>query len=198
MNIKARISDRGKAYKFVVVEKIPEANTKIGDTDFSYGECKQVTLPSKQRIKDSVYHKDYDFFIVPVLDESGIYSHDEYFCRPHKSNYYATTLLYQTCLDTSRKFDDRNLFVTTMYNSDIWDTEDVCREGREEWLGQIWDATHRNMKDIIRDMHMSQLKVCRFFGIPRRTLEDWCSGISNPPTYLLIMMQEIFGLVERN
>lgn len=197
MEIKARISNRGKAKVFTVVEELPISGSQVEDTDYYYGECAEVELASVQRLKDEIYHKRYDFFVLPIIDKDGSIVDDKYFCCPHKKKYYATTNLYQTCISESRKYDDRDAYIKNMYLSKIWDTEDVRREGREEWLGQIWDATHRNMKDIIAITKSSQLKMCRYFGIPRRTLEDWCSGIYTPPPYILIMMQEILGLISR-
>lgn len=197
MEIKARISFRGKAKTFLVVESLPQKGERFFDTDCYYGDCVEVELMPVQRLKDEKYHKDYDFYILPLLDVDGHVVDEKYYCCPHKQKYYATTNLYQACIAESRKYDDKKQYITDMYASDIWDIEDVRREGREEWLGQIWDATHRNMKDILAYTKMSQVKMCRYFGIPKRTLEDWCAGIYNPPPYILIMIQEILGLLSR-
>lgn len=197
MEIKARISNRGKAKTFTVVENLPQSGAKVDGSEYFYGYCAEVELASVQRLKDEIYHKDYDFYILPVIDKDGAVIENKYYCCPHKRKYYATTNLYQTCISESRKYDNRDEYISHMYASKIWDIEDVRREGREEWLGQIWDATHRNMKDIIAITKSSQLKMCKYFGIPRRTLEDWCSGAYNPPPYILIMIQEILGLITR-
>ena len=48
------------------------------------------------------------------------------------------------------------------------------------------------MKDILKAMRkearMSQSYFCGYFGIPRRTLEDWERGIKHMPDYLLRLM----------
>lgn len=198
MEIKARIALRGKAKKFIVVENLPLRGSAVPNSEYIYGDYIEVDLPPVQRLADSVYHKGYDFFILPILTKDGKAIGEEYYCYPHRKRCYVTTAIYQHAIEESRKYNNKEDFITSMYNSDIWDIEDVKREGREEWIGQIWDATHRTMKDILKITNMSQIKMCRFFGIPRRTLEDWCMGVGNPPPYVLIMMQEILGLIERN
>ena len=62
---------------------------------------------------------------------------------------------------------------------------------------EIWTAVHRTMKDIARDAGLSQRKLAERFGIPYRTMEDWCRGARNCPLYVRIMMQELLGLVHR-
>lgn len=196
MEIKARITNKGKAKVFLFVDNLPQKGSLVDGTSYRYGECVEVELASVQRLKDEVYHKDKDFFMLPILDNGEVIDY-RYFCCPHRKKYYATANLYQSCISESRKYNDREKFISDIYKSEIWDTEDVRKEGREEWLGQIWDATHRTMKDIIATTKSSQLKMCRFFGIPRRTLEDWCSSVYTPPPYVLIMIQEILGLISR-
>ena len=68
---------------------------------------------------------------------------------------------------------------------------------RTEYLGQIWDAAHRTMKDIARDADLTQRKLADHFNIPYRTMEDWCRGARKCPPYIMLMMQEILGLVQR-
>ena len=63
-------------------------------------------------------------------------------------------------------------------------------------------------KNVIRDMRkeadMTQMQFSAYFGIPRRTLEDWEAGRRHAPDYLIRLLRyklEIEGLVkgqERN
>ena len=64
-------------------------------------------------------------------------------------------------------------------------------------LGNIWDAAHRNVLDIATDAGLSQRKLAEWFGIPYRTVEDWCTDRRNCPDYVRLMMQECIGLVHR-
>ena len=93
-----------------------------------------------------------------------------------------------------------------MYVANLADYEDyyefddfmrVCEGYDKEWLKQIYTAVHRPVKDIAKDSGMSQSGLARCFGIPRRTMEDWCRGRYTCPLYTRMMMQEILGLVKR-
>ena len=59
-------------------------------------------------------------------------------------------------------------------------------------------------KDQIKWMRseagMSQVKFAEYFGIPRRTLEDWERGVRIPPDYLVRLLAYKFtmeGLIGR-
>ena len=67
----------------------------------------------------------------------------------------------------------------------------------EAWLRQLYTAANRSVKDIAKDAGLTQTGLAEYFGIPRRTAEDWCRGISKCPLYTRLMMQEILGLVQR-
>ena len=43
---------------------------------------------------------------------------------------------------------------------------------------------------------MGQGKLAKTFGIPKRTIENWCE-ISPPPVYISLMMQECLGIYTR-
>ena len=56
---------------------------------------------------------------------------------------------------------------------------------------------HLMCGDIVKETGLSQAKFGDYFGIPKRSIENWCNGATTPPPYILIMMQEILGLVSR-
>lgn len=66
-----------------------------------------------------------------------------------------------------------------------------------EELAAIWVAAHRTMKEIAADAGLSQRKLAEHFGIPYRTMEDWCRGARACPVYVRVMMQECLGLIRR-
>lgn len=66
---------------------------------------------------------------------------------------------------------------------------------RLDELGQIWDATHRTVKEIAADAGLSQRKTAERFGVPYRTMVDWGAGKSQCPIYTRLMMQECLGLL---
>ena len=46
-----------------------------------------------------------------------------------------------------------------------------------------------NVKDIRNLTRLSQVKFCKKYNIPRRTLEDWESGKSKPAEYLIELLE---------
>jgi DNA-binding transcriptional regulator YiaG len=46
-----------------------------------------------------------------------------------------------------------------------------------------------DFKELRKASGMSQRKFAEYFGIPRRTLEDWERGIANCAPYLLDLMK---------
>lgn len=60
------------------------------------------------------------------------------------------------------------------------------------------------VRDQIKSMRaetgMSQAKFCEYFGIPRRTLEEWERGSRKPPEYLVRLLAyrlSVEGLIEK-
>lgn len=43
----------------------------------------------------------------------------------------------------------------------------------------------QSIKEIRQSTGLSQAKFCEALEIPRRTLEDWETGKSNPPSYVV-------------
>ena len=107
--------------------------------------------------------------------------------------------VYSVCVAESLNYDDRDAFVSDLALSSIWeDAEDAqIPQERIEWLGGIWDASHRSPKDIAKAAKLSQRALAERFCVPQRTMEDWCRGVSKCPVYTKLMMQECLGLFDR-
>lgn len=60
-----------------------------------------------------------------------------------------------------------------------------------------YKASSMSVKEIAKAAGMSQTALANRFGIPRRTMEDWCRGVSKCPLYTRLMMQECLGLYKR-
>ena len=58
-------------------------------------------------------------------------------------------------------------------------------------------AAARTVKQICRMARMTQNAMADYFGIPRRTFGNWCTGERECPEYTRLMMQEILGLYRR-
>lgn len=108
--------------------------------------------------------------------------------------------IYQTCIDEAQNYTDRDTYVSDLALSSVWGDEegaDIPPE-RLEWLGQLWDAVHRSVKDIAKAAGMSQRKLAERFDVPYRTAEYWCSNPAACALYVRLMMQECLGLLRHD
>jgi len=108
-----------------------------------------------------------------------------------------TPKLFEYCMSAIDDYDNADDYVSDVLGSSIWDEEMVYKDGRDEWLKTVWDAHHRTISEIVEYTGLSKASFYRYFGIPRRTFQDWIYGKSVAPAYTLFMIQEILGLVTR-
>ena len=108
--------------------------------------------------------------------------------------------IYQTCINEAANYADRDAYVSDLALSSIWGDEEGAEipHARLDWLGQLWDAVHRSVKEIARDSGMSQRKLAERFAVPYRTAEYWCSNPAACALYVRLMMQEALGLLRRD
>lgn len=108
-----------------------------------------------------------------------------------------TPKLFEYCFSEIDKYNNASDYIVAVIESSIWDDEMVYKDGRIDWLKSVWDAYHRPLTEIVEYTGLSKASFYRYFGIPRRTFQDWIYGKSIAPVYTLFMMQEILGLVTR-
>ena len=108
-----------------------------------------------------------------------------------------TPKIFGQCYALLDSVNDKEEYIEKALDLEIWDSENVTRDCRDKWLGDVWDAYHRDLRDVIDMSGMKITQFYRYFGIPRRTLQDWLYEKNNPPRYTLFMMQEILGYVTR-
>lgn len=53
------------------------------------------------------------------------------------------------------------------------------------------------VKELCEKHHMSQTALAKRFGIPLRSVQNWCTGLREPPGYLVPMMDEILSRKEQ-
>lgn len=104
---------------------------------------------------------------------------------------------YRTAVIEAANYTDRDAYISDLALSTIWgDPEDAdIPTDRVDQLSQIWDATHRNIKEIAAAAGLSCRKLAERFCVPYRTMEDWSAGKSTCPIYTRLMMQECLGLL---
>lgn len=108
--------------------------------------------------------------------------------------------IYQNCLSEATNYTDRDAFVSDLALSSIWGDEEGSEipQERIEWLGQLWDAAHRSVRDIAKAAGMNQRELSEHFDVPKRTVEYWCSNHTACALYVRMMMQECLGLLRRD
>ena len=176
---------------------MPSDGDNVIGTDYHYGKASQCELVSYQNTRDSAIINQYDFYIIPVFADGNQYVGRECVCVDHVMAKPLNAKIFQTMIDMARECDDVETFLKEAVKSPIWEKEDVSPDGRDEWLKQIYIAANRTMKDIVKITGLSQAKFGEYFGIPKRSIENWCNGYTTVLPYMLIMMQEILGLVSR-
>ena len=94
---------------------------------------------------------------------------------------------------------DRDAYVSDWSLSSIWvdSSEECIPQERIDYLNQLWDAAHMSVKDICKVANLSQTNLATRFCIPRRTVEDWCRGISKCADYIRLMMILNLGILTR-
>lgn len=100
-----------------------------------------------------------------------------------------------TLYTEARNYTDRDAYISDLALSSIWgDAEDAeIPADRLALLGRIYDATHTTIRELIAAHHMTQTDFARFFCIPLRTVQGWCTGERNCPAYVVTMAAEILG-----
>ena len=114
------------------------------------------------------------------------------------AEYYGKLFFF--CLKETSNYSDSDAFVSDLALSSVWEdsTDAELDPERIKWLQQIWSAAHRSIKDILKLIPMTQAAFSDCFGIPLRTVENWCSGKNDCPLYTNILIQERLGLVSRD
>jgi DNA-binding transcriptional regulator YiaG len=105
------------------------------------------------------------------------------------------SILWAEALDAT----DRDAYVSDWALSSIWedDPESEIPQERVDYLRQIWDGAHMSVKEICKTVGLTQAGLAQRFCIPKRTVEDWCRGVSKCPDYTRLMMMELLGLIRR-
>lgn len=108
-----------------------------------------------------------------------------------------TTSQYDSALSEVFHYSDRDAYISDLALSSIWgDPEDsTIPTQRLDDLAQIWEATHRDVREIAAAAGLSQRKLTERFAIPYRTVGDWCTGQRECNLYIRLMMQQLLRLL---
>ena len=88
--------------------------------------------------------------------------------------------------------EDKDAFVSDWALSSAFPAESDLAENAAK-VAEIWDAAHVTVKEIRTRTGLSQTKFAEHFCIPRRTLENWESGVNSCPPYVLRLLDQAVG-----
>lgn len=93
----------------------------------------------------------------------------------------------------AQNYTERAAYISDLALSSMWgDAEDAAiPQDRIEMLGNIYDAVNCTLNDLLARYDLSQSDFARYFGIPIRTVQNWCGGLRTCPRYILTMAYEI-------
>ena len=99
---------------------------------------------------------------------------------------------YTYCVRAAADYADPDAYVSALATSDIWgDAQDAgILYSRVDDLRRIYTAYHRPVREIAAAAGLSPRKLAERFCVPYRSMENWCTGVSECPPYTRLMMQE--------
>lgn len=195
VRVKGTTPRNGEIKKFKPMKELPIPGTSIGNGN-CYGGASKLVMSIYQNARDEDKLPLYDYYEVDVLDARLLKCDVDYICVPHRAASVIPIYLYNELVRMAQKYDDIDLFICDALKSELWEKYDVDKNGRDIWLKQLFNAVHKTIPEIIKECKLSQGRLAKTFGIPKRTVENWC-GIAPPPIYVSLMMQECLGIFTR-
>lgn len=103
-----------------------------------------------------------------------------------------TPFIRSTLYAEAGTYADRDAYISDLALSSVWGDAEVPAE-RLALLGGIWDGAHCTVPELIKKYGMTQTGFSQFFNIPLRTVQNWCGGQRECPSYVIAMAAEILG-----
>ena len=54
------------------------------------------------------------------------------------------------------------------------------------------------LKEMRQKLGLSQAKFAERYSIPKRTIENWESGLRKPPQYVLLLLEKVIAYESKN
>lgn len=111
---------------------------------------------------------------------------------------YMTDDQYSACVRECSAYTNADAYISAMALSSIWgDAEGADVPARRiEVLRTIYAAVNRPVRDVVSSSGLSQAAFAERYCIPRRTVENWCSGSRECPLYTRLLLQRAEGLLK--
>lgn len=108
-----------------------------------------------------------------------------------------TDTQFYFCVRECAAYTDRESYVSDLATSSLWGLRENSGAPQPmiESLGVIWDAVHRPVREIVSASGLTQAAFGERYCIPKRTVENWCSGSRECPVYVRLLLQRAEGLL---
>ncbi len=109
-----------------------------------------------------------------------------------------TDTQFAACVREVPAYTDIDAYVSDLALSTIWgDAEEAdIPAARIDQLRAIYSAVNRPIRAIVAASGLSQAAFAERYCIPRRTVENWCTGANECPLYTRLLLQRAEGLLE--
>ena len=101
---------------------------------------------------------------------------------------------------SATKEQDRGRYIAEWSSSSIFypdaDSPDINADDLANALGNIWDVAHLTVRDIRQHLGLTQAAFAERFCIPRRTVENWERKGGHIPTYNILALAELAGMLK--
>lgn len=107
---------------------------------------------------------------------------------------------FNTVFSDALSAADRDAFVSDWALSTLFagdDEEAPVDPALVGELGHVWDVAHLSVSDIRAATGLTQVAFATRYCIPRRSVENWESGVSRCPDYLRLLLAQAVGVYNR-
>lgn len=107
-----------------------------------------------------------------------------------------TDTQFNFCVRECANYTDLDAYVSDLALSAIWGDNDTPEATTLSNLRSIYQAVNRPVRAIVAASGLSQAAFAERYCIPRRTVENWCSGARECPLYTRLLLQRAEGLLK--
>ena len=108
-----------------------------------------------------------------------------------------TDTQFAACVRECAAYKDLDAYISDLSLSTIWDDKDGIPDASIRFaLRSIYTAVNRTPKEIVAASGLSQAAFAERYCIPKRTVENWCSGARECPIYTRLLLQRVEGLLK--
>ena len=108
-----------------------------------------------------------------------------------------TAIQFNFCVQAAMNYASLDDYASELALSSIWGDKDGISDASIRFaLRSIYTAVNRTPKEIVAASGLSQAAFAERYCIPKRTVENWCSGARECPIYTRLLIQRVEGLLK--